>query len=789
MSGPILDQWEQYKQKVLARLVEAKFAPVYGEIQNAKPSGDGYMLGCCPLHEDTHPSLGYSTVTGVWSCFSGCGQGDAFEFLVRVTGRPFKDVMFEMGDLFSVPRPTGAGDEDTTIIYEYRNEFAALLYQVIRSPGKNFYQRRPDGSGGWINDLKGVPRVLYRLPELLDRSDEMVFVVEGERDTDRLHSAGLLATTNSGGSGKWKQSLSEYLRGRDVVIIPDNDRPGRDHAEMVSRALEGIAATIKIVVLPGLPEKGDVSDWFAAGHNVQELQALVAKTPLREFRSDEDSAGTRPDIMVSGHQMLDVIEGAWRALLGQNDPPRLYVTSGLLSRLVDGESGPSIQFLNEAAAYGFLLRAANWMQQRGGQIRDSKPPAEVSRDILANPHPDLPQLDAVATTPVFDADGHLLCEPGYHAKARIWLNCDRMDVPVPDKPTAVEVERALELIREHLFYDFPFASESDEAHAMAALLLPFVRRMITGPTPIHLVEAPTPGSGKSLLADLIAIVATGTTSEATTVTKNEDEARKKLTAILSRGRAVVVIDNVQGGLDSSQLASAITTDIWSDRILGKTQMVEFPNKVTWLVTGNNPRLTMEIARRCVRIRLEPKQERPWERSGFRHDPIRIWTQAHRQELIWSVLVIVQSWIAAGRPAGNKSLGSFEDWATVIGGILKHAGVRDFLEDTKEFYETADSETGEWKAFINAWWERYDTAPVAPADLMSLAEAGRHIPFAYAASSDQARLAKFGRALSGLRNRKFGGVQVVVSQNRKRGSNDYRLVTVSGDLFNDTKEQD
>lgn len=193
-------------------------------------------------------------------------------------------------------------DSSIVAVYDYHDAHGALVFQVVRKAPKTFRQRRPDGAGGWIWNLKGVERVLYRLPELLASSpDAVVHVVEGEKDADTLHRAGLVATTNPGGAGKWQRSMSEFLRGRDVVILPDNDpqsrnadgrllfhpdgRPvltGQDHATSVAGHLRGIARSVAIVALPGLPPKGDVSDWFAAGGTAEKLVQFIAVEPKQD---------------------------------------------------------------------------------------------------------------------------------------------------------------------------------------------------------------------------------------------------------------------------------------------------------------------------------------------------------------------------------------------------------------------------------------------------------------------------------------------------------------------------
>jgi hypothetical protein len=175
--------------------------------------------------------------------------------------------------------------------YCYRDANKKVLSEVVRMEPKAFKQRRPDGMGGWIWKLNGVRRVLYRLPELLaaDRQD-LVFVVEGEKDADNLVSLGLTATTNPGGAGKWRSQYSEVLRGRNVVLLPDNDKPGRSHMEDVARSLTGLAHSVKLISLPNLPQKGDVSDWLKNGGTMDMLTRLVAAA--EEYKPEEQAQDT-----------------------------------------------------------------------------------------------------------------------------------------------------------------------------------------------------------------------------------------------------------------------------------------------------------------------------------------------------------------------------------------------------------------------------------------------------------------------------------------------------------------
>jgi hypothetical protein len=187
--------------------------------------------------------------------------------------------------------------------YDYRDERGVLLYQVVRyEPGldgekKTFRQRRPVGKDKWEYNLGNSRRVLYRLPELLAAADlgRPVFVVEGEKDADRLVKLGLVATTNAMGAGKWRSEYGESLRGRHVVILPDNDDPGRQHAQAVAVALHGTAASIKTIEFPGLPPKGDVSDWLDAGGSKENLLTIASRgQPWQPPPAQAAAAGPEP---------------------------------------------------------------------------------------------------------------------------------------------------------------------------------------------------------------------------------------------------------------------------------------------------------------------------------------------------------------------------------------------------------------------------------------------------------------------------------------------------------------
>jgi hypothetical protein len=219
-------------------------------------------------------------------------KGGGYVELHRMARGPLPPPKSKQGKLKPKPQPEpehGGGIpprwQDIAITYDYTDATGSLILQVVRTlTGEpRFRQRRPDGNGKWIWSTKEIPeddRPLYRLPGLRASDGATVWVCEGEKDADNLHNEGLIATTNVGGAGKWRTVYAQEFRGKPVVILPDHDKAGRDHGEMVARSLMGKAASIKVLALPGLGEKEDVSDWLDRGGTIEELEQLANEAPV-----------------------------------------------------------------------------------------------------------------------------------------------------------------------------------------------------------------------------------------------------------------------------------------------------------------------------------------------------------------------------------------------------------------------------------------------------------------------------------------------------------------------------
>lgn len=301
----------------------------------------------CP-HPDRHrngdanPSARYQTEKRVWCC-DVCEAGGGWT---------------ELCDLLGVQWRQPANSVETR--YRYADKDGAVLFEVVRRGNpKRFVQCRRDGAGGWTWNTKGIRKVLYRLPEVLSAVQQggTIYLVEGEKDADNLAGIGLVATTNPGGAGKWKADYTETLRGARVVVLPDNDEPGRNHADKVAAALQGIAKEVRVVRLPGLGPGGDVSDWMTTTdrHGADEeairteLEQLVAATPVSE------PADEQPSNAPAGHNPYDDAHEALQVLWALGPHPEPSDVQGALARIateLDGANPLAVQTAREVAVRG-----------------------------------------------------------------------------------------------------------------------------------------------------------------------------------------------------------------------------------------------------------------------------------------------------------------------------------------------------------------------------------------------------------------------------------------------------
>lgn len=318
------------------------------------------------LRFGSNGSLSVDLEKGVFNDHEGGKGGGVLDLIERQTGAKGSkavDWLREtLGASFETDRQADTRPARIVQTYDYVNEDGEVVFQVCRMEPKTFRQRRPDGHGGWSYTVKGIEQVPYRLPQLLGAVETglTVYVVEGEKDADALAREGLCATCNAGGAGKWPESFAKYLQGADVVILPDNDTAGRDHASLVAGALVKSARRVRVLDLPGLPAKGDVSDWLAAGGDRDELVTLteIAKLytpqpPPSRFGAimwaDLDSVTIRQDWLVK--DMLFC--GDAGVIFGASGSGKSFLTVDLGLSIARG-----VPFLGKATRQGSVIYQA-----------------------------------------------------------------------------------------------------------------------------------------------------------------------------------------------------------------------------------------------------------------------------------------------------------------------------------------------------------------------------------------------------------------------------------------------
>jgi DNA primase len=288
------DQIERARNVPIEHVVEERGIRLRGRIER---------VGACP-HCGGDDRFGLNVKKQLWHC-RGCQRGgDVIALVQHLDGVDFLGAVETLAGNWAGRGPArdqanGKGNdaiEETVAEFQYHNMDGEIAFVVERReyrnpdgsfvPGKKgdkrkktFRQMRPDPDhpDNWIWNVENAPVVPYRLPEVSEAiaNGHPIFVVEGEAKVDLLTSWNVPATCCAMGAGKWHDEHSHFLAGADVVILPDNDQNGRKHANQVAASLQGIAASVRVLDLPGLPEKGDIIDWAKAGGSVEKLHDLV----------------------------------------------------------------------------------------------------------------------------------------------------------------------------------------------------------------------------------------------------------------------------------------------------------------------------------------------------------------------------------------------------------------------------------------------------------------------------------------------------------------------------------
>lgn len=430
----------------------------------------------------------------------------------------------------------------------------------------------------------------------------------------------------------------------------------------------------------------------------------------------------------NGESHGEVCRSVQRAIVRQQtENPTLFDQGGRLvrvqrdKRLNETRAEPVTQagLRTHIDAEVCKFRFAKSDKESNVKTKDVPCPRDIAEHVYNLPLDDFPVLTGIATAPFFDGEGNLVVTPGYHEASGYYLALPKgLDVPpVPEEPTAEDVRGAVGNLDDALC-DFPFddgddtGGQSSKATVIAKLVQTFVREMIDGPCPLYVTQKPKARTGASLLMDVVSIIALGTATRAMTEKATDEEYDKVIVTLLKEGARHIVFDNLSKKLDSAPVAQLITSTIYRGRELGSSRSIA--ERVTQLVevAGNNVQLSDELRERALLTVLNARCERPQDRSGFRHPELKPYVKERRGVLVWSVLVIIQNWIARGRPAfSGKSLGAFESYCRIVGGILEAAGVKGFMANRAALSDSTGDDSGALKAFVQMWWDTFKDADV------------------------------------------------------------------------------
>jgi hypothetical protein len=428
-----------------------------------------------------------------------------------------------------------------------------------------------------------------------------------------------------------------------------------------------------------------------------------------------------------------------------------------------------------------LCRNINWYTERYRSLGPSEPSDKLIKLLLTGI--DLAafkNLKGVCHWPLIERSGQLVATRGYHPiTERILSLPASFNLTVPEQPTDGEVRDAVNLLRGELLADFPFSDNASFANTMAAMLQLFCCDLIQPPYPLHFIQAPVAGTGKSLLVKVICHILFGKEPSPLTLGENDQETRKRLSGQLFSLASYVYLDNLPPKVHSHSLAAALTTGTWSDRLLATNVIKHVDVNALWMATGNNVAFSNELARRIVLVELDPTDESPSTRSGFRHPDLIKWVQENRERLIRANLTLIRNWFAKGQPEGKQTFGSYESYARVIGGVLGAAGIEGLLGNRTDDFLNQDDDSFFWNHVVQEWFKQYGEKPISAGMLLKEGLLDEEFINEFLTAGD--RNTSLGMKLSQVKNRVFSGLKIVPAGRGEKGQARYRLKKISGNL--------
>ena len=474
-----------------------------------------------------------------------------------------------------------------------------------------------------------------------------------------------------------------------------------------------------------MPETPATPEMIESEINAQLDEILIEMQPVTETLD-------KVEIIVNGVEIGYNLNLAYNAIVADNNPPTIYQRAGKLVRTIDVKNTTQIdeftpdsfrEVIDGICAFKTLkmVRHNSWTgENQSEEIRltPTYPPIDLLRSLLVRPNFNgIPELQSITDCPIMNSDGSISFESGYNIETKTYYRPQiGLNIPdIPEHPTDSDIIAASNLLSEAIC-DFPFVPGASKTNLIGTIITSVIRPMIDGCVPICLIDKPQAGTGASLLSETIALISTGAGAVVRVAPEDDAAWRKLITSILNEGKLISLIDNVEDKVDLPSLAGAVTSRVWSDRLLGQSKTITFDHRLLWILNGNNVRLGGDLPRRCIWVRMNANVERPWLRPGvcFKHNQIP-WIEEHRGDILSAIYTIVRGWIQAGKPEPSiltPMMGGFEEWRNVIGGILQFVGYTDFLKNNEEMLDEVDDDAPDWSFFFKTLFDRFNAEHVS-----------------------------------------------------------------------------
>jgi hypothetical protein len=573
--------------------------------------------------------------------------------------------------------------------------------------------------------------------------------------------------------------------GRDVIISLDADaatnRDVYDAGVALREAMEAEGAhSVRFLWLGGHGKKAGLDDVLGSRpaerrteylmRALQHAEEKPAKArPTKRERGSGGSAKalvidpSRPTIMVNDDRR-DVINAMTEALAARWNGRELFGYGGILAWRTAAAVAP----VTEGVFADLIAEAALCVTVSAKGDMTPAWPDEKSMKAVLSRADRFALLERMSQVPFVRPDGSIVQTSGYDRDTATFLLLDESvsAVEVPDSPGEEDVRSAVKLLTEEwlgdLFQSMP--EPEDRANCLALMITPLIRGLVPL-APMAVIDGLQPGVGKNLIADLLSILATGKPASPLPYSRDDDENRKLITSSFRAGSELLIFDEAHT-VEGRHLARSITGETYSDRILGVSNMIEFPNKITWVALGNNVVVNGDLSRRVYRIRLAPAIANPQDRdvATFRHPDIKRWTREHRSELIGAALTLVRAWFTGEREesAAGRRFGSFERWGGLVGGILDNAGIDGFLGSLVEWRSETDYETKFWTDHLHWLLQSFGDEEFTVPEVVQKMKRSNHVehPPRLEDHSSTGYNRSLGLAYSRVHNRVIGNLQLV-----------------------------